>query len=221
MNHWIVQSEGTITLLGAAAVSDAVIHESFRIAPLLVAADGAARRALEAGLMPAAVIGDMDSIDAKTRAAIPPDRMHLIKEQDCTDFDKALRHIAAPLILAIGFTGQRLDHELAVYNALVRQHDRPVIVVGDHDICCHVPPQLDLRLDPGTRVSLFPMAPVQGSSTGLRWPIDGIAFAPNGRVGTSNAAISDAVCLRMDAPGMLLILPRAALRPLMQALAGG
>jgi len=30
------------------------------------------------------------------------------------------------------------------------------------------------------------MAAVQGRSGGLRWPIDGLPFAPDGRIGTSN-----------------------------------
>lgn len=221
MKRAIVQSTETVTLLGAAQVSDAVLHESLGLAPILVAADGAAARALSAGVMPDAVIGDMDSIDATSRGAIPPSRLHKIAEQDSTDFDKALRHIAAPLVLAVGFTGQRLDHELAVYNALVRHADRAVIVIGEHDICCHVHMAIRLMLPTGTRVSLFPMAQLTGRSIGLRWPIDGIEFAPWGRVGTSNQTNEPTIDLHMDGPGMLLILPRAVLRPLMRALAGG
>lgn len=221
MNRAIVHSRATVTLLGAAPVSDNVFQESREIAPALVAADGAARRALAAGVMPEAVIGDLDSIDAETRAAIPAGRLHRINEQDSTDFEKALRSIVAPLVLAVGFTGQRLDHELAVYNALVRHADRPCIVVGEQDICCHLPGTIAMRLEAGTRVSLFPMAVVQGASDGLRWPIAGISFAPNGRVGTSNEAMGGEVRLQMQSPGMLLILPRGALRPLMQALAAG
>ena len=221
MNPAIVQSTEIITLLGAAPVSDGVLRESLALAPRLVAADGAARRALDAAQMPEAVIGDMDSLDAATRDRIPADRLHPIADQDSTDFDKALCHIAAPLILAVGFTGQRLDHELAVYNALVRHGERPVIVVGESDICCHVPARIQLDLPPGSRVSLFPMAEVRGRGTGLRWPIDHLTFAPWGRVGTSNAAANGRVTLDMAAPGMLLILPRETLRPLIHALMPG
>ena len=218
MNRAFVQFSGVVTLLGAATVSDAVLSESLGLAPLLVAADGAARRALQAGVMPTAVIGDLDSLDAETRARIPAERLLCIPEQDSTDFDKALRNIDAPLVLAVGFTGQRLDHELAVYNALVRHADRRVIVVGEQDICCHLPARLALNLAAGTRVSLFPMAQVTGRATGLRWPIETIDFAPWGRVGTSNETVACAVTFDMDGPGMLLILPRTQLRPLVRAL---
>jgi thiamine pyrophosphokinase len=61
------------------------------------------------------------------------------------------------------------------------------------------------------------MGPVTGRSEGLRWPIDGIAFHPAGRLGTSNAAVGP-VTLEFDSPEMLLILPRAELGRLSRAL---
>lgn len=218
MSEVIVQSTEIVTLLGAAPVAGPVLDESLGLAPTLIAADGGADLALRLGHMPRAVIGDLDSLSDQARARIPAGRLHRITEQDSTDFDKALRHIAAPLVLAVGFTGARLDHELAVYNALVRQAGPPVIVVGEHDICLHAPARLRLDLPLGTRVSLFPMAAVAGRSTGLRWPIEGLAFAPDGRVGTSNMATGGPVDLKMDGAGMLAILPRAQIRAAIRGL---
>jgi thiamine pyrophosphokinase len=188
------------------------------LAPILVAADGAAGRALAAGRMPDAVIGDFDSIRPEDAARIPPGRLHRIEEQDSTDFDKCLRHIRAPFVLAAGFMGARRDHELSAYNALVRRADQRVMMVGEQDVCFVAPRELRIELAPATRVSLFPLAPVSGRSVGLRWPIDGIAMAPDGRVGTSNEATGGAVRLVMEAPGMLVILPREVLRPALAAL---
>lgn len=170
--------------------------------------------------MPDAVIGDFDSLPDDIRAKIPAERLHRVAEQDSTDFDKALRHIAAPLVLAVGFTGQRLDHELAVYNALVRNANRRAIVVGAYDICFHLGTELRLELPVGSRLSLFPMAELRCASTGLRWATDDIAFSPSGRVGTSNMVAHSPVTLRPGGPGMLVILPRAQIRPVIQALAG-
>lgn len=204
----IVQSQEIVTLLGASKVLPALLRESMVLAPRLVAADGGAVQAIAQGLTPDAVIGDLDSLPDETRARIPADRLHRMAEQESTDFDKAIRNIDAPLILAVGFTGQRLDHELAVYNALVRNLDRRVIVVGEHDICFHLSTEIQLRLPVGCRVSLFPMADVRCASTGLRWATDHIRFSPSGRVGTSNSAAQSVVILRPGGPGMLVILPR-------------
>ncbi|MCR8725281.1 thiamine diphosphokinase [Frigidibacter sp. SLM-1] len=206
-----------VTLLGAGEVTAATLAEALTLAPNLVAADGAAAKALSFGHLPTAVIGDLDSIDGASREKIPADRLHLVAEQESTDFEKCLAAVSAPLILGVGFMGARLDHELAAYNALVRHPDRRCILIGPVDICFHAPPELLLEVEPGARVSLFPMAKVTGRSEGLHWPIEGLRFAPDGRIGTSNAAHGP-VRLEFDGPGMLVILPRQALRAAITAL---
>jgi thiamine pyrophosphokinase len=168
--------------------------------------------------MPDAVIGDFDSISPEDCARIPAERLHRIAEQDSTDFDKCLRNIAAPFVLAAGFMGARRDHELAAYNAMVRRAGQRIVMVGEHDVCLVVPPEIRLDLAAGTRVSLFPLAPVTGMSDGLRWPIGGIGFAPDGRVGTSNAATGGPLRIAVDRPGMLVFLPRDLLRAAVTAL---
>ena len=64
------------------------------------------------------------------------------------------------------------------------------------------------------------MGPVRGRSEGLRWPIDGLAFDPTGRIGTSNAATGGVVRLGFDAPRMLVILPVDLLGPVVDRLRG-
>ena len=87
------------------------------------------------------------------------------------------------------------------------------------DAIAALPPRLALDLAPGTRVSLFPMAPMRVASTGLRWPTDGIDFTPVGPVGTSNEATGPVV-LKADGAGMLVIVPRAALVALLDGILG-
>ena len=215
-----VNSRDAVLLLGAGPVRPQDIDAFLGIAPFVVAADGGASHALNHGTALEYVIGDFDSLPQLARDVLPPARQIQITEQDSTDFEKCLGTIEAPLILALGFSGGRVDHELAVYNALIRHEDKRCIVVGADDIVMQAPRHLKLDLPEGTRVSLFPMAPVFGRSTGLRWPIDGIAFAPDGRVGTSNAA-TGAVELTFDGAGMLLILPRDSLPVLLDALDEG
>ncbi|SDE41732.1 thiamine diphosphokinase [Limimaricola pyoseonensis] len=204
----IVQSAGAVTLLGGGALFPQDLECALERAPVLVAADGGAEHARRAGAMPRAVIGDMDSLGDCAESFA--DRIHEIAEQDSTDFDKALRNIDAPLVLAIGFTGGRIDHELAVYHVLAARPDRACLVIGAQSLVCHCPPELAVDLPPGTAFSLFPMAPVRIASEGLRWPTAGLDFAPDRRVGTSNEATGP-VRLRAEAPGMLAIAPRAAL----------
>ena len=204
----IVRAATMVTILGGGECDVTDLSAALSRAPVLVAADGGAGAALAAGHMPDAVIGDMDSLSPEDRAELDPARVHAIAEQNSTDFDKALRSVAAPGVIAVGFTGARLDHELAVYHTLVARRSPPCILLGARDIIFAAPPALALDLDPDARVSLFPMAPVTGRSMGLRWPIDGIAFAPDRQIGTSNMAVTGHVKLSFDAPGMLVILPK-------------
>lgn len=192
----------------------------------IVAADSGGDLALSAGVMPDAVIGDLDSLSDEAATRIGADRLHRIAEQDSTDFDKVLRHVSAPLILGVGFHGARLDHELAALSSLARFAHQPCILIGARDVTCLCPPRLTLALDPngltgGDRLSLFPLGRVEGRSQGLEWPIDGIALSPTGRIGTSNRVAKGAgeVQIEMEGPEALLILPRRGMSALIAGLA--
>ena len=184
---------------------------------IAIAADSGADWLRSVGRLPDALIGDLDSVSQETRAAMPISDVHHIAEQDSTDFDKALRSISAPLIIGLGFLGGQVDHMLAAMTVLSRYPDRAVVLVGEKDVVAHVPPQLDLALQPGTRVSLYPLRPVNGTSVGLQWPIDGLTLSPDTRVGTSNLSLGQ-VSLRMHGPGLLVILPVSERSALQQAL---
>lgn len=215
----VLQTDQGVTLIGGAGAQPDAIAAALARAPVLVAADGGAEHALAAGRIPRAVIGDMDSLDPRTAARLDPATFHPVAEQDSTDFEKCLGRIDAPLILGLGFTGGRLDHQLAAFNALVRAGARPVILIGAEDAIAHVPGRITLDLAAGSRVSLFPLAPVTGRSKGLVWPIDGLEFAPGGRIGTSNRVATAPVQLAFDGPGMLVIVPVASVGALLSGLA--
>ena len=218
MNLPIVQSTRGVTLAGGGPFSARDLKLALARAPLAVAADSGADRLLRLGVVPEAVIGDMDSISAAAKAQIPLQRQHLVAEQATTDFDKALRSIAAPLVLALGFAGARLDHGLAAFSTLIARAEHACILIGPEDLAFAAPPRLDLAVAPGEPVSLFPMAPVTGRSAGLEWPIEGISFAPDGMIGTSNRAVAGRVLLEFDRRGMLVILPRRRLDAAIKAL---
>ncbi len=215
----IVESATGITIVGSGETTLDTLQTALYKAPTLVAADGGAARALNLGYTATAVIGDLDSIDIRTRTLLPPHIFHPIFEQETTDFDKTLRSVSSTLLIAVGFTGGRLDHELAVFSTLVKRADAPCIVLGAQDLIFVAPLQLKIKLPVGTRFSLFPMGPVRGTSEGLRWPIDGLDFAPDGRVGTSNEVTADEVALRLTARNMLVILPAQCLDAAITAIA--
>lgn len=214
----VFSSTGPATLVGGGAASRADLDAATRLAPEVVAADGGAAMVLEAGHVPRAVIGDFDSLDPATRARLDPSLLHHVEEQDSTDFEKALVRMDVPLVLGVGFTGPRIDHQLAVLHALVRFAHMPCILLAEHEVILHCPPRLELEMAAEETVSLFPLQPVEGASTGLHWPIDGLAMAPGRQIGTSNRARGGPMVLEMSGTGMIVLLPRTRLGALTQAL---
>ena len=213
----IVRDKSPVTLVGGAAVPEGDLARALALAPRLVAADGGADRALALGREPVAVIGDLDSITPSARARLA-DRLREIAEQDSTDFDKALRSIDAPLVLALGVAGGRFDHEMAAMNVLCHHPHRPCIVIGAESLVFLTPPDVTIGLAAGESIGLFPMAPLRASSEGLEWPTDGLMLAPTGRIATSNRATGP-VRLRPDVPALLTILSAERLEPAVRALA--
>ncbi|MFK7940086.1 MAG: thiamine diphosphokinase [Roseovarius sp.] len=214
----IVQSLETLALIGGVDPGPKALDMALQGSETVVAADGGADWALSHDVMPDAVIGDLDSISDAARARIPADRLHFIDDQDTTDFDKCLSQIRAPLIIGVGFTGQRQDHQLACYNSLVRFAHQRCILLSDDELVFLAPPSCRIALEAGTRVSLFPFGAVEGVSDGLEWNIAGLNFAPDGRVGTSNRATGP-VHLSLTSPKMLVVLPAATLALVTQAFA--
>lgn len=207
-----------VTLLGGGQFVLQDLEEALTMAPILFGVDGGADHAAALGHNLLAVSGDFDSISDATRAALDPAILIETPDQNRTDFDKALDLAEAPVVLCVGFTGKRMDHQLACYSVLVRQAQKPAILIGESDICFHLSHDITLDLPAGTRLSLFPMARVVAHCTGLRWPVDGLEFAPWGQIGTSNEVTKGPVKLSAEGNGLLVILPRAFLRQAVRVL---
>lgn len=221
MNPPNVVVNHAVTLLGAGRTTPKAVKQALEFAPILFAADGGAKVALDMGLMPEGVFGDLDSLTPEIQAQLPADRLYRFPDQDSTDFDKCLRSINAPLILATGFTGQRLDHELAAYSSLLRHPEQRCILLGEVDLCFLAPDTMRIKLPAGTRFSLFPLSKCRVDATGVLWPVEGLEMAPDGIIGTSNETTGEEVTLRVSKRKLLVILPRTHLQAVIEALTGG
>lgn len=205
----LYRAAGPVTLIGGAPAGPGLLARALARAPEAYAADGGGDAALGVAEGLRAVIGDMDSLTQGAALAARGVALRPIAEQDTTDLEKCLYSIEAPLYLGVGFLGGRVDHELAALNAVAKNPGKPLILLGAEDICLRVPEAgLELALAPGTRVSFFPMGPSRGAgSSGLRWPVKGLDFAPGGRIGTSNIADGGEIAARFEGGPMLAILP--------------
>ncbi|MBU2980849.1 thiamine diphosphokinase [Lentibacter algarum] len=206
----IVHDSEPVLLVGGGKHRKKAFELAHEYSRKLVAADSGANWLVKHNHMPDMVIGDFDSISSAVKAKIDPSRTFLVSRQDDTDFEKCLSRISAPLVLGVGFTGGRIDHQLAAYHGLMRFAAQRCILIGAHDIAFLAPAEARFDLPVGMRFSLYPLAPLQARSKGLRWPLDGLTLAAGALIGTSNE-VSGPVTLSCDVAAGLVILPLSAL----------
>ncbi len=187
----VLSFDGLLVIVGGGDVDRALLRDLYMSGAHLVGADGGADEIVAAGLMPEAIVGDMDSLN-NPEGWLGRTRMVRIAEQDTTDFEKALYSTSATVTVALGMTGRRLDHTLAALDTIARfGKDRVIILVDAEDIAVALTGKFDFELAEGERVSVHPLAPIRFKrSFGLKYPLDGLKLAVGERTGTSNEATS-------------------------------
>lgn len=188
---------------------------------MVIAADGGALRAAAVGLVPAIVVGDLDSLDeaglAKLAAAgIPIERASVDKDESDAEL-AVLAAIArgADRITVLGaFGGPRLDHALA--NVWLLSH--PALRARD---ACLLDARVRIRLldatagrvratlagRPGDLVTLLPFAGAASGITtsALRYPLSGETLEPGPARGLSNVRLDDVATVELQGGRLLII----------------
>lgn len=171
---------------GEAPSSD-LLNRLAQAADLVVAADGGAIIALDAGITPDVVVGDLDSVQGRLPGSFPVDRLHRVSELDTTDLQKSVAFAIARGatdvdIVAAG--GGRADHALANLSVLVTFRGKAGLCIHDDlfEISL-VERSATIDAPPGTLVSLVAIGLCTGVTTsGMRWDLDDFAlpFGPRG-----------------------------------------
>lgn len=213
----IVADASKMTLLGGGSVDFEDLSRALRIAPLLICADSGGNQALFHGFSPKIVIGDMDSADLEELHKKDIEFLR-VEDQNSTDFEKCINSTGVQTILAVGFLGGRLDHELAALNALAKAPGRLIILIGEEDICFLCPTRFSLDMEVGDRFSVFPLSRATASSHGLEWPLDDLVFDPIAQIGTSNRVSSQSVEVDLVSGNLLCLLPKAYLEHVVEKL---
>lgn len=213
---------GVMVVVGGGTVDFALLRALQARGAALVGADGGGDVIAAAGLVPDAIIGDLDSLADKSGWPAATRVLHLT-EQLTTDFQKVLYSTRAPLTLALGMTGKRFDHTLAAISAVTEYaRERAIVLVDESDIALGVSGALRLALQAGARVSIYPLLPIDFlGSEGLLYPLQGLHMEAGGLIGTSNEAMGGMVAIEpADDTPWLLILERGHLWVLMDEIAG-
>ena len=209
----IVVFDGPMAIVGGGAVDPALLVELAERGVALVGADGGGDAIGDVGLVPATIIGDLDSLTDRASWETRTRVIH-IPEQITTDFQKALYSTQAPVTLALGMTGKRLDHTLAALSAVLQfAPQRRLLLVDEVDVALAVVGPFSFEAEKRERVSIHPLVAVGFTrSTGLLYPLDGLTLEPGGLLGTSNEGTGGPVEITpADATPWLLILGKERL----------
>ncbi|MGA9276307.1 thiamine diphosphokinase [Ilumatobacter sp.] len=194
-------NEHIVIVTGASPLPDHVVR-AVPPSAIVLAVDGGLDVALEAGMRPSGLIGDLDSISdgglawATAHATIA--RHPTDKSETDTELALAFAADMNPDRLTMVGGGERLDHTIAALGALRARKLTGVPVLdgwwnGQHLDVIHGPGRRELALQPGSLLSLLAIGKSchEVGVSGVRWPLEGHRLEPVVGLGVSNEVTAD------------------------------
>jgi thiamine pyrophosphokinase len=182
---------------------------------IVIAVDQGLDRALEAGIVPDIVAGDLDSLSDSGIAWLEKHSLEVevIKAQarkDFSDLDLALRVCAEKGLTSVdlhGFIGGRLDHQLVVIGVCTRYATDLSIEITDVDQrALFLIARQSMTV---ARDSLFSVIAIEGSAkvsiVGARYPLSNHLLGPLSDLGLSNVAEDDCAITVHEGTGLVWI----------------
>jgi thiamine pyrophosphokinase len=180
-----------------------------REANIIICADGGANIALKFGIVPDAIVGDLDSIHAEAHVRFHRVPTHEDRDDETTDLEKAiLWAIKAKYdhITVVGATGKRIDHSVGNLGVLAKYYPDAIIrFIDDLGEISYIGRELRFEAKKGAIVSLIPLSRCEGIVTeGLRYALEGEALELGVREGTSNVVVNSPVSIKVKKGHLLL-----------------
>ena len=180
----------------------------------LLAADGGTQHVLALGLVPAIIIGDLDSLTPDIQRSAEQSGTRLIqhpRDKNETDFELALRYAVEAgfsEVLVVAALGDRLDQTLGNLALLTdpRLSTLDVRLDDGAEEAFFTRASCQFRGAAGDIVSLIPWGgEVTGIATdGLRWSLQGETLYPDKTRGISNELLGETASISLES-GLLLI----------------
>ena len=180
-------------------VARALLTEAHEV----ICCDGAAEEYCATGAIPAAVVGDFDSLSEQLRTQLA-DRLHHRPDQDVNDLWKALTlaiERGAREVTVLGAFGRREDHSIGnLMLCAARMNEVDIHAVGDRGTFEFIDRDSRFESFAGQQVSLFTLSPATEISTlGLRYE------PPQNRLaamwqGVSNESLGGEFTIRTNGP---------------------
>jgi len=198
-------SMNTLVLANGEYPKNEILLEMLEEADQVVCCDGAANAYIRhTGKIPAAIVGDGDSINPRHRMLL-----HKVEEQETNDLTKAMHYLkeqGVKKIDILGATGKREDHTLGNISLLIEYlregFDVRMFTDDGVFIPCHDLAEIEC-VDSGQPVSIFNFGATGFQAEGLKYPVYDFT---NWWQGTLNEAVESDVTIRANGD-FLIYLP--------------
>lgn len=181
----------------------------------VICADGGARRLEAAGILPALIVGDMDSLDSASQGYYEAKGCRIIRHprrKDETDTELALHEafrMEPAEVWIWGALGYRVDHALANISLLAQGKEKGIDVKLIDEWCelFLIGRRTVLEGEAGQTVSLFPYGgPAAGITlTGFEFPLTKAAMEIGRPYGISNRMTAGKGIIEVDSGCLLAV----------------
>lgn len=203
-------SKRTVVVIGGHRPHRTVLqHAALQGVDIVICADSGFDHAIELGLRPDVVVGDLDSIaDPSAPVAFGARILAADTDKDHTDTELALEHalaVGSAEVTVVWGGGDRVDHVLGVFAALAApalgRLDRLTVLLGPDVVhVVHGGRRLSIDIEIGSTVSLLSLSgtALGVTTTGLRWPLHDDDLHDWRARGVSNVAVDRSVSVRVE-----------------------
>ena len=169
----------------------------------LICADGGANSAYEMGLVPDAIIGDLDSISSAALNEFKSiSKVIRLKRQNDTDVEKCLKYAVKnnyDEALLTGVTGNRLDHTFCNLGIVLKFFNKiKISLIAEDSFLKPYSGTVKLKTKPEEIVSVYGIdSKTKITSRGLKYPLKNVSLPFGKKESTSNVASGKAVELKI------------------------
>ena len=177
----------------------------------IICADGGANSALKMGLIPDAIIGDLDSISSEAINEFKSvSKIIRIRRQNDTDVEKCLKYAIRKKYdkaLLLGATGNRLDHTFCNIGIVLKFFPKiKISLIAEDSFLKAYTGNVELKTFPGETISLYGISTrTRITSNGLKYELRNIGLPFGVRESTSNIAIKNFVKLSINGGEIFII----------------
>jgi len=207
----------TVIIADGSFPSHAIPLDYIKNAERIVCCDGSADNTVLAGLIPDAIVGDMDSLSEELANRFA-DRLSPDDDQTTNDLTKAVAwciNSGYNNLVIVGATGKREDHTIGNISLLVEYiNEVNVIMVTDTGLFIPILKSTSLSSFQGQQISIFSIDPeTEITSSGLKYPLVGTKIK-NWWFATLNEALGDTFSLEFNNGRVIIYLKFAPHAPL-------